>query len=78
MNRPAELEDFLRQFGSISEAEKLDTLLIYYNDRLPGWGRTFIVEIRHYYQKNMADIPEVVALIDLLDGHLALREINGQ
>jgi hypothetical protein len=71
-------DDFSKGEDPYSRAEKEQMLLEYIAARIPVMDRDALAMIRNRYFVEMEDSPERNAVLELIEGHIALRDINAQ
>jgi hypothetical protein len=71
-------DDFLKGDNPYRPAEKEQMLLDCIAAQIPVMDRNALALIRNQYITDMEDSPERTAVLELIEGHIALRDINGQ
>jgi hypothetical protein len=75
MDSPDELENFIEQFGPMTRAEKKEVLLLYIMAHVRNWDTHRVLRMRNNFAARVPQTAELVTLVEVLDGHLAIRSI---
>ena len=67
------LEFFLRTIAHLPESDKRERVLQLLVDHVATWDRNTVVVVREYFAR--AGTAEAKTLVEVLDGHLMLRDI---
>jgi hypothetical protein len=72
-----ELEPYLCRVAAILPHRQFEQLLEHFAERLAEWDRGYVLMLRDQLLSKAAQNPQVALMIEVLDGHLALRDIQG-
>ncbi len=67
---------FLETLQPLSDAEKRELLLRYFNLVLESMSSEDIRLMRHHYEQTFPPSAEQTMFFEIIDGHLALRDLN--
>jgi hypothetical protein len=73
-----EFDAFLATLAPMSEGEKRETLLTYFNAILRSMSSDEIRALREHYAREFPCSAEQTMFFEVIDGHLALRSLSGR
>ena len=73
---PMDLDAYLDQIAPLSDTEKKEMLLRYFTGIMATMSREEVVNMREHFAAGPEQTPERTSIVEIIDGHLALREIG--
>ena len=71
-------DDFLDSISGMSPEEQIELLLRYLTAEMATMDRGTVIGLRDYFRSMPEDNDQRTAVLEVIEGHLALREIERQ